>query len=188
MMQTVHRKKIARVDKLIKEAYSNLIKDEISEARANADKITAILNSIGWSVLESDRDTVRIHGDVMHLLGQLARRNGDAHGALGSFLVAQSKYEEVKFLRGIRRNNSQLGAVSETLGLYDEAINYFQLALQGAKDQGDVLDIAGFNMNLGGTYRCQGRYDKAIACYMNAKVLFESLEERRGTYSVYQFT
>ena len=95
-------------------------------------------------------------GDQLLLEGIEAYNEGDYSDAIDKLLDAKSAGLKTQELATLY---SYLGASCEELGLYDQAITYYQMAVdENPKDPQNYV-------NLGICYRLSGDYDKAMELY-----------------------
>ncbi len=137
------------------------------------------------------------HPDVLHLLGLISLRKGDAERAVALIGAAAAKAESLGQKRGefhINLGNAlgALGRSAEALQAYREAVrrapmmpeahNNLGVALEGAGDLDGAVrslrsaltirrDYADAHYNLANVRRAQGRFDEASAAYRQALAL-----------------
>jgi tetratricopeptide (TPR) repeat protein len=97
------------------------------------------------------------------LLKRALRLSGEAADALGSALAA-----------------SNLGVVCRESSKPEEAVDYFNRALNEFRSLGDVLGEASALAGLGAVYFDECRYDQALQLCIEALGLFEAMDEMSG--------
>ncbi len=108
-------------------------------------------------------------------MGIIQHDAGDYFGSQESLLLSLSLLDENKEKEQslILSNYNELGNNSRNLKNYDDAINYYKLALKFAKDSVDRL----INLNnIAVTYQDKNQYDSAISIY--SSILNENEEEK----------
>ncbi|TKC13283.1 tetratricopeptide repeat protein [Pedobacter polaris] len=125
-------------------------------------------------------------GKCLMQMGILYREKGDYFGGQEFSLNAIPFFDKknLKHQIYIQHNLNNLGLISEDLGRYDEAIDFYQQALS-FKVPGLILSLKN---NLANAYRRTKAYDKSLTIYKN--ILKEDLnqEEFSRTLSNFAYT
>lgn len=122
-------------------------------------------------------------GKCLMQIGILYREKGDYFGAQESSLNAISFFDKknLKHQIYIQHNLNNLGLISEDLGRYDEAIDFYQQALS-FKVLGLTLSLKN---NIANAYRRTKAYDKSLTIYEN--VLKEDLNQEEFSRALSNF-
>lgn len=122
-------------------------------------------------------------GKCLMQMGILYKEKGDYFGGQESSLNAISFFDKrnLKHQIYIQHNLNNLGLISEDLGRYDEAIDFYEQALS-FKVIGLTLSLKN---NLANTYRRIKAYEKSLTIYEN--VLKEDLDQKEFSRTLSNF-
>jgi len=83
------------------------------------------------------------------------------------------------------RTAPKLGNLHQSVGDYQNALEYFQLALKTYEALEDRAELATSYNNIGEVHRARGDYDAALQWYQKSVEIKEALEERAGLAATY---
>jgi len=119
-------------------------------------------------------------GFAHHYLGVLDFLEGDNRGAQRRYRRALACFEPDDDAWSMSRTQNNLGVVADTLGDYDEALEWYGLALASSKRIGHVRGVASALVNLGVTFETLGRRDEAEAHYRESLEAYREIGDVRG--------
>jgi predicted ATPase/DNA-binding SARP family transcriptional activator/Tfp pilus assembly protein PilF len=119
-------------------------------------------------------------GFAHHYLGVLDFLEGDNHGAQRRYRRALACYDPNDDAWLMSRTLNNLGVVADTLGDYDEALRWYDLALDSSKRIRHVRGVASALVNLGVTFETLGRLDEAEAHYRESLEAYREIGDVRG--------
>ncbi len=108
----------------------------------------------------------------------------DYVGSEASSVKAIRLFESINAKALLSSCYNNLGSISRRLGNYDDAIRYYQRAIDYREEVDEkALVIAGYLNNIGNVYREKEEYTKAIS-YFNRGLTYDSIEYKRpSTYA-----
>ncbi|HEV2583038.1 MAG TPA: tetratricopeptide repeat protein, partial [Ktedonobacteraceae bacterium] len=118
----------------------------------------------------------RGEGIALNNLGGVYDDLGQKQKALGYYEQALAIYREVGDRGGEGATLNNLGEFNRTSGQKQEALGYYEQALAIRREVGDRGGEGITLHNIGTIYREQENYDKALACFLLARGIFEELQ------------
>ena len=134
----------------------------------------------GGLELLSEAPASAASGFAHHYLGVLDFLEGDNRGAQARYRRALACYEAGDDPWSVSRTQNNLGVVADTLGDYDEALQWYGLALASSKRIRHARGIASALVNLGVTYETLGSLDEAEAHYRESLEAYREIGDVRG--------
>jgi serine phosphatase RsbU (regulator of sigma subunit)/tetratricopeptide (TPR) repeat protein len=139
-------------------------------------KAANTVDSLFALLKKSGPDTLRAYA-LNRLCWHLRRNNPDTSIILGNQALELS--EKLQWLRGLAEANHNLAVVYRTIGNYEKAIGYNNVALGYATQLKDSSRIASTIGNLGSVYYTQGDYPRALEYYLAALKIAELRNEKQ---------
>lgn len=110
-----------------------------------------------------------------YLLGIYHLSKGELETTDTAIKKALYLYKKANFIYGESTCYDLLGTLNIFKENYNEAVRFYQKALNIARENGNHTNAANFLSNIGGSYSRKGDFQKAIAAYREAIALFDSL-------------
>ena len=119
-----------------------------------------------------------LHCSALIVLADTNWRRGDFQAALSLARTSLDIAEEYNLSQRKAIAWNMLGLVSQNLGAYDKALEYYQHALATHKERAEQSGVARVTGNIGIVYHILGSYDKALEYYQQALAAHTELGEQ----------
>lgn len=142
-----------KVELLIYLAYSFYKNGEIEQAMTTCQEAMAFIPAIGENILMAK---------ALHIRGLLHQRQGDAETALVDIEAALQIYKREQDLLGVANTTGDLGIIHYYRKNFDQAMFYYQSAIQACEVQNNSMGIMIGHYNIGDYLLQIGQYQQAM--------------------------
>ena len=105
--------------------------------------------------------------------------------AEGHYKEAAAAAKEAKDQAELATNYNNIGAIYQSKGDYDKALEYYQKSLKIKGQIGDQAGLAAIYNNIGLIYDSKGDYDKALEYYQKSLKITEQIGDQAGLATTY---
>ena len=139
---------------------------------------------MAYSVFEKEKDSF-LMAKMLNSIGINNMYISDYPMAITKFLSATKIYDKIGFTNGIEYANviNNIGLVYNRLGKYDEALKYYEKALDIFQKIDNRQQIASALNNIGNVYDNLGKSEKAIDFQQQAYRINKDIDNKRGMAS-----